>query len=223
MPLEAAMLGEAGRSAEREGQRRHERRREQTLREHPHIGAWLLRLRDDPPWTRAWSVGAAGERRVGAALDAIGREDVVALHDRRIPGKLANIDHVVVGPSGVFVVDTKNYDGALTVRDRGGFFSRDLRLYVGGRDRSKDAAAMAEQVSVVTGVLAARDLSAVAVSAVLCFVGVEWPLLGRPREFAGVRLAQPPELARIVTRPGALSTATVLAVARALGQALRPA
>jgi hypothetical protein len=33
----------------------------------------------------------------------------------------------------VFVVDVKNYKGKVETRDRGGFFSTDDRLYVGGR------------------------------------------------------------------------------------------
>ena len=38
-------------------------------------------------------------------------------HDVRWPGRRrANLDHVVVGPSGVFVVDTKNWSGRIEVR-----------------------------------------------------------------------------------------------------------
>jgi Nuclease-related domain len=58
------------------------------------------------------------------------------LHDRRIPGSRANIDHIVVAPCGVFVIDAKNYKGRVEKRDRGGFFSTDCRLYVGGRDKT---------------------------------------------------------------------------------------
>ena len=31
----------------------------------------------------------------------------------RLPGRTANIDHLVVGPSGVFVLDTKNWRGTV--------------------------------------------------------------------------------------------------------------
>ncbi|WP_245561710.1 nuclease-related domain-containing protein [Agromyces italicus] len=51
--------------------------------------------------THAWSVGAAGEEVVGARLDAIASEHIRVLHDRRIPGSRANIDHLVVTPGGV--------------------------------------------------------------------------------------------------------------------------
>ena len=39
-------------------------------------------------------------------------------HDVRWPGrKYANIDHVAVGPSGIFVIDSKNWSGMITIRD----------------------------------------------------------------------------------------------------------
>ena len=46
-------------------------------------------------------------------------KDVWTLHDRRVPGTRGNIDHIVVGPAGVFVIDAKNYQGKIEVRNRG--------------------------------------------------------------------------------------------------------
>ena len=37
------------------------------------------------------------------------------LHDRRVPGSPANIDHLVIGPTGVFVVDAKNFSHQLSL------------------------------------------------------------------------------------------------------------
>ena len=51
--------------------------------------------------TRAWSLGAIGEERVGAAVDAIAGQSIRELHDRKIPRSRANIDHLVVTPGGV--------------------------------------------------------------------------------------------------------------------------
>ena len=40
------------------------------------------------------------------------------LHDLAWPGRQkANIDHLVVGPGGIFVIDTKNWSGRVEVRD----------------------------------------------------------------------------------------------------------
>ncbi len=46
-------------------------------------------------------------------------EGLGVLHDRRIPGSKANIDHIVVGPAGVFAIDTKRYTGKIERRDHG--------------------------------------------------------------------------------------------------------
>jgi hypothetical protein len=39
----------------------------------------------------------------------------VILHDLAIPGSRANLDHLVIGPGGVFMVDPKQYRGRLQV------------------------------------------------------------------------------------------------------------
>lgn len=64
----------------------------------------------------AWAAGADGERRVAKALTDLPSGWVV-LHDRLLrPGtSLSNLDHVVVGPGGLFLVDAKNWAGGLTV------------------------------------------------------------------------------------------------------------
>ena len=45
------------------------------------------------------------------------------------PGSRANIDHVAITRSGVFVIDAKNYTGKVQKIDKGGWFSIDLRLF----------------------------------------------------------------------------------------------
>jgi hypothetical protein len=56
-------------------------------------------------------VGLAGEQQVGAILDHYcGRPGGgTVLHDLRIPGSVANIDHLVVSGSRVWLVDAKNW------------------------------------------------------------------------------------------------------------------
>ena len=57
-----------------------------------------------------------------ALLDPLRDEGLAVLHDRRIPYSKANIDHLIVAPWGVFIVDAKNYKGKVETRNRGGFF-----------------------------------------------------------------------------------------------------
>ena len=88
---------------------------------HPHIGRALLAVRDEPRSVQAWAKGAEGERRLGAELDSLCRASIFALHDRRIPGSQANIDHLAVTPGGVYVIDAKWYSGRIEARDKGSF------------------------------------------------------------------------------------------------------
>jgi hypothetical protein len=65
--------------------------------------------------TVAWRQGAEGEERLGHHLDQLTEEGFVILHDRRVPRSPANIDHLVIGPTGVFVVDAKNFSHQLSL------------------------------------------------------------------------------------------------------------
>ena len=70
----------------------------------------------------AWAAGALGERRVAEALADLPPEWLV-LHDRLLfPGlSESNLDHVLVGPAGVVLIDAKNWSGQLTEWE-GGLF-----------------------------------------------------------------------------------------------------
>jgi hypothetical protein len=54
------------------------------------------------------------------------------LHDCLIPGSRANIDHIAVGPTGIFTIETKNYAG--TVRVRRSFFVGQVVVTNNGAD-----------------------------------------------------------------------------------------
>jgi hypothetical protein len=54
-----------------------------------------------------------GERRTARLLGPLKRHGRAILHDLAVPGSRANIDHLVIGPGGVFVVDSKQYRGRL--------------------------------------------------------------------------------------------------------------
>lgn len=63
----------------------------------------------------AYAKGAAGERATAEILASL-PESWIVLHDLRWPGRQrANIDHVAIGPTGVFVIDSKNWAGTVTV------------------------------------------------------------------------------------------------------------
>lgn len=64
-----------------------------------------------------WERGAQGEVATALALAEL-PPPWVALHDLRWPDRpRANIDHVVVGPGGVFVIDSKEWSGEVSLQD----------------------------------------------------------------------------------------------------------
>ena len=74
--------------------------------------AWRLRFRPSERVT-AWRRGADGERRTARLLDRLTRDGYVVFHDLALPGSPANVDHLVIGPTGVFVIDSKQWTGSV--------------------------------------------------------------------------------------------------------------
>jgi hypothetical protein len=62
---------------------------------------------------------AAGEQRTARLLGPLERQGWVVLHDLAVPGSRANLDHLVIGPGGVFVVDSKQFRGRLQLDPSG--------------------------------------------------------------------------------------------------------
>jgi len=74
------------------------------------LAGWRLRFRPSRD-TRAWRDGARGERATARLLRRLARHGHTVFHDVAIPGTPANADHVVIGPAGVVLVDSKRYTG----------------------------------------------------------------------------------------------------------------
>lgn len=61
---------------------------------------------------------ALGDKATACALLALPADDWTVLHDVAWPGRRrASIDHVVIGPPGIFVVTTKSWAGRVTAED----------------------------------------------------------------------------------------------------------
>jgi Nuclease-related domain len=74
--------------------------------------AWRLRFRPSEQ-ARTWQRGAHGERHTAHLLDRLTRDGYVVFHDLAMPDSPANVDHLVIGPSGVFVIDSKQWTGSV--------------------------------------------------------------------------------------------------------------
>lgn len=214
--------GTAGGSALAEYERRAARREQRIRAKHPVLGGLILAVSDEPQDVRAWKTGAAGERAVGRRLDELVAHGVEVMHDRRIRGSKANIDHIAVAPSGVYVIDAKNYTGMVRVDWEGGLFGpRRYRLLVGRRDCTKLVVGVEGQVQLVRGALAgvAGLPAEVPVVGVLAFFDAEWPLLFPPDKINDVRLEGPRSTRDLVRRAGPLTAGQVSAIAAQLRRA----
>lgn len=145
------------------------------------LAAVVMRPEPDP---ERWLRGSAGEVATARLLESLPETRWVVMHDLSVPGSRANIDHLVIGPTGVWVIDTKT---------RRGQPSRRLRTLRVAR-RPLDTAPVDFEARVVSDRLGVRARPLVALhGAVLPRRGV------RSR---GVRVVPAAGLVRLVRRRG---------------------
>jgi len=158
-----------------------------------------------------WERGADGEQATAEALSALPRERWTVFHDVRWPGRrYANIDHVAVGPGGVFVIDSKNWTGSIAVRDH--------VLRQNGRSRETTVAAAADAAIAVAAITA--SVPPQQVQSVLCFVRDE-PVTGWARDVVVCTTGNIAQM--LLTRPAVLDDAQVRQAALELDVSLREA
>jgi hypothetical protein len=172
----------------------------------------ILALQDAPQHETSWSQGAGGEELVEQAL-AKRCPDVAVLHDRRIPGSRANIDHIAVAATGVWVIDTKRYKGKVQVTKP--LFGKPM-LRIAGRDKTKLVDGLARQVELVTAALADLDTD-VQIHGCFCFVDSELPLFGAP-SINGFVIFGRKGLAKQLNATGAVRADRAAALAGALAE-----
>lgn len=186
--------GVAGSSARREYERRKAKDEEKLREKWGRLGGLAVALSDERQHTKSWDRGAIGEERLGARLNALAGDGLAVLHDRRIPGSKANIDHIVITPGGIWVIDAKRYKGRPELKIEGGILRRRVdKLLVGRRDCTKLVDGVLKQVDVV------RELVGdVPVTGALCFVQADWPLIGGAFSTRGVHVLWPKRLAKVL-------------------------
>lgn len=214
--------GVAGASARREHERREAKRNakiEQTWGTGL-AGKFAKAVSTEPQSTKAWAQGARGEERLAKILTKRLGERAVLLHDRRVPRTRGNIDHLAVASSGVWVIDAKQYKGKVEKRDVGKFFTADVRLHVGGRDRSKLVEGMGWQYDAVRVAMEDFGDSDIPIHLGLTFVDAEWSLFRRPMKFGDVLVAWPSKLAELIAAPGPVPPELVPDLARVIAERL---
>ncbi|GAA4396087.1 hypothetical protein GCM10023088_78290 [Actinomadura verrucosospora] len=182
------------------------------------LGAALARpaLRNDA--AAKWRRGAKGERSTARYLRPLERHGYTVLHDRNLdrPGDTANIDHLVIGPCGPVVVDSKNWHRNTMVRARRG------RVIVGRTKGAKVIAATAMERRRVAQGLSADIGAPVTAHAVLAVHGARLPYWRRP-EIEGIPLLRAKQVRRWITGlPAVHDPATVARLAEAAARRFPP-
>lgn len=155
---------------------------------------------------RNWVIGAEGEQGLAAYL--AGRcSEVPMLHDRAAPMSRANIDHIAISPSGVYVIDCKRHKGKIEVTTP---LFGEQKLKIKGRDRTYLIGGLERQVAHVKAALAELD-TGIPVHGCLCFVAPEGrfaevglPVLRTPK-INGYRLYYARRLARRLKHSGPIA------------------
>jgi Nuclease-related domain len=169
--------------------------------------AWRLRFRPSEQ-ARTWQRGARGERRTARLLDRLTRDGFVVFHDLAVPDSDANVDHLVIGPTGVFVIDSKQWTGQVRQGGDGLAWHNHYRL-----DRTLETVRWeAQQVSRLLGSGAA---------ALLCVHGAH--VQGGGVDAHGVAIVAAGRLRDALGDDRVLSDADVELLAAAARLRLRPA
>jgi nuclease-like protein len=108
---------------------------------------------------RAWRRGGEGEERVGQLLERL-PTGWYAFHDLTVGSRGANLDHLVIGPGGVFVLNTKNLTGNVWVGERVILHNGQGKDFL--RDSKRESQIAADRLSRAVGF----PVSAVAVLAI---------------------------------------------------------
>jgi len=164
---------------------------------------------------RAWGVGAEGERKTQSLLEPLRDEGFVILQDRKVPGWGGNLDHVAIGPTGLWAIETKSLAGKVVIRG-------DV-LLIGGHRRDKIIEQVRQEATIVQVVLAdSLTRLGLRVTPVICLHRGELPFFNKT--VRGVRLASGRQLVRLLREGEApLSSDQVSALAREADRVLRPA
>jgi hypothetical protein len=96
--------------------------------------AWFALRHSPPGFVDNWQQGAWGEEFTAAELAQLPHPEWEAVHDLRDGN--GNVDHVLLGPAGVFLLDSKKYTGTMRIDGDEIVVTNELDPSVSCRDRS---------------------------------------------------------------------------------------
>lgn len=173
-----------------------------------------LRVRPDP--VTRWRQGAAAERRTGRHLSRLDPAYFHVLHDRALPeASRANLDHLVVGLTGVYAVVSRRWPPLTRLH------AADGRLWAGPRPVTRLLVLTRGAARMVAERLSAELGDKVEVSAIIAVHGTRLPHAGIIVDRIMLRRAK--RVPRLIERqPAVFTTAQVAAISAAAERILPP-
>lgn len=141
---------------------------------------------------RSWKVGGEGEEAVARYLAPLEKDGWLVIHDLTLSAGGANVDHLVVGPPGVFSINTKNH------RDANVWVASRMIMVAGAKKGDYLVKAVGEAKRVQAGIAAHTEVP-FTVTPALAFICKEMKVKEEP---ADVLVARGSELARRLGRMG---------------------
>ncbi|NND74231.1 MAG: NERD domain-containing protein [Ilumatobacter sp.] len=171
----------------------------------------------------AWDQRATDERNLARYLDEITAGRAVVLHDRMVPAVRATIDHVVVAPSGIWVIDTNRFGGRIGYRSSDLVHPSAADLQVGPRREAKLVKAMADLCDAIRmTVEPAGDVAASSIRPAVCFSHGSWPGPAHIETIHDVVIAPPAALGAAILQDGWLGPDAINTIATLLTADLPP-
>jgi Nuclease-related domain len=174
------------------------------------LTGWRLRCRPAPS-TVVWRRQAAAQRRTAGALEPLEREGYLVLHDVALPGWPASLDHLVVGASGIWVIES-------SPRGRPRLRRRDVSPPAASRGTAASPRGLSGEVAAIADTLGG---SSIPVQPLLCVNGAR-PTAAR-RSLDGIPLVTRRQLAAVISQGPPLPPNKVQRVTAHALELLRPA
>lgn len=168
------------------------------------------------------AAGALGQEQLSTALAKLKEDGIFGLHGRRLPGSAATLDHLVVTPARVWVLDAQRCRG-LTELAVDGEPGPGQRLVVNGQRRTAELVRLQRHVERVRTSLRDAGVKEVPIRGALCFVDTKLRR-GQPSFVArGHVVCQPRDLKQHLVEAGPFDGEDRLAILRLLARRFPPA
>ena len=165
------------------------------------LGSVINFLQEDSDEKSNWEKGFEGEEQIGEILNELSQlDEFFVLHDRKIPNSRANIDHIVISNRGVFIIDTKNYSGSISVYEKSNTQKSKEILYIGRVNQNRLIEGVKNQKLRVEKVLHESNFK-IPVFGMLAFYEGNWSGESIPQEINGVLINSHGLISTIMGKP----------------------